>query len=431
MLLTIIIFIIILSILVFAHEFGHFWTARKFGVKVEEFGFGLPPRIFGIRKFNQDQIEKMAEKETVTTETTEEQITDSAIIIKEKITDRIQEVDKVVSKNKWEMVWGSKEAEPWSPTIYSLNWIPVGGFVKIRGESGEYRDRQDSFANKAIWKKLIILAAGVTMNVILCAVLLMIGFGLGLPAVVGEQTKGQIISQAKIQIVEVLAESPAQAAGIKAGDTILSADDNKFTGIEALRDYLNNKIGQKIKFNLKRGKNEIIKEVEVKKYGDNIGIGVGLAETAIVRYPWYLAIWQGIKMTYVWLIMIVVGFATIIRNLFVGAPVGVEVAGPVGIAALTGQMARMGFIYVLQFTALLSLNLAIINILPFPALDGGRILFLIIEKIRRKAVKQQLENLIHNLGFMLLMVLIIFITYRDVVKYGAKILGAMKGLVGL
>jgi regulator of sigma E protease len=116
--------------------------------------------------------------------------------------------------------------------------------------------------------------------------------------------------------------------------------------------------------------------------------------------------------------MIFVAFYNILHNLVVGQPVGVEVTGPVGIAVMTGQMARLGIIYILQFIALLSLNLAIINFLPFPALDGGRLLFLLIEKIRRKPINQQIENFVHNLGFILLMILMVFVTYRDVIKWG-------------
>jgi regulator of sigma E protease len=169
----------------------------------------------------------------------------------------------------------------------------------------------------------------------------------------------------------------------------------------------------------------------VERQKDYVGIGVGLVETATVRYPWYLAIWMGIKMTFIWIYAIIFAFISIFKNLIIGAPIGVELAGPVGIAVMTGQAAKMGFVYILQFTALLSINLAIINILPFPALDGGRILFLVIEKIRRKSVKQEWENLAHNIGFILLMILVLAVTYKDVVRYGGKILGALKNVIGV
>ena len=155
-----------------------------------------------------------------------------------------------------------------------------------------------------------------------------------------------------------------------------------------------------------------------------------MIETAIVRYPWYLAIYKGVIATFVWMGAIIIAFATVIKNLVLGVPTGVEVAGPVGIAVLTGQAAKMGIIYLLQFTALLSLNLAIINILPFPALDGGRLLFLILEKIRGRAVKQEWENLVHNLGFIILMGLVLLVTFGDVIKYGGGLFGTIKHLFG-
>lgn len=383
MLITLIVFILVLSVLVFVHEAGHFWTARKFGVKVDEFGFGLPPRIVGVRRIN----------------------------------------------GKFEVVGAKTITGPTDPTIYSLNWIPVGGFVKIKGENGEDADSEDSFGHKKIWQRCMVLVAGVVMNAVLCMALLAIGFGFGMPTVLSDGgSKGQIISEPKIQVVEVIEGSSAKDVGIKAGDIIANVDGQKFDTIDGLRNYLTSKKNVIVKVEIVRSGNTISKDVTVKQNQDTWGMGVGLMETGIVRYPWYLAIWQGIKMTYVWFITIVVGLAMIIKNLIMGTPVGVEVAGPVGIAALTGQAARMGIIYLLQFTALLSINLAIINILPFPALDGGRILFLIIEKIRGKAMKQRLENLIHNTGFLLLMLLIIFVTYRDLAHYGSKIVGTVKSL---
>ena len=386
MLLYIIAFLVVLSVLVFAHELGHFWTARKFGAKVEEFGFGLPPRIFGIRKID----------------------------------------------GKWQYVRGQAEIEETSPIVYSLNWIPVGGFVKIKGENGSDEQDQDSFAAKPIWQRAIMLAAGVVMNVILCIVLLSIGFGLGLPAVLDEEIDngGKIISNQTLQVLEVLPDLPAQDKGLQIGDTILEVDGQPFVAIGAVKEYFQNKAGQEVTLKLRRHGEEIEETLTVVEYQEVVGIGVALVETAIVKYPWYSAIWQGIKTTYLLTITITVALYNIIKNLIIGAPVGVEVAGPVGIAVLTGQMTKMGFIYLLQFTALLSLNLAIINILPFPALDGGRLLFLAIEKIRGKAIKPQWENLANNVGFILLMLLVLFFTIKDVSKYGQGIWGAISGLFG-
>lgn len=146
------------------------------------------------------------------------------------------------------------------------------------------------------------------------------------------------------------------------------------------------------------------------------GIGISIAETGIVRYPVFKAIVEGVKLTGLLLWAIIVGLVTVIGQLFAGQSVSAQVVGPVGIAALTGQMAELGFTYLMQFAALLSLHLAIINFLPIPALDGGRVLFLIIEKIKGSPVRQKTEAIIHNVGFLILIGLIILITFKDVIK---------------
>jgi len=135
-----------------------------------------------------------------------------------------------------------------------------------------------------------------------------------------------------------------------------------------------------------------------------------------VSYPFFSSIVEGLKLTGWMLKEIFVAFGGLISNLFSGESVGAEFAGPIGIANITGQAARLGFVYLLQFTALLSLNLAVINILPFPALDGGRILFLFVEKLKGKPVRRDVEAIAHNIGFILLIALVIFVTYKDIIK---------------
>lgn len=145
-------------------------------------------------------------------------------------------------------------------------------------------------------------------------------------------------------------------------------------------------------------------------------MGVEIYSSGTIRYPFFSALIEGAKTTYWMNVEIFKAFGKLIGSLFVGKSVADQFAGPVGIASITGQAARMGFTYLLQFIALLSLNLAVINILPFPALDGGRILFLIIERVKGKPVKREVENAIHNIGFFLLIALVIFITYKDIAK---------------
>lgn len=389
MLLTLLVFLIILSLLVFVHELGHFLTAIKFGVKAEEFGIGLPPRALGVQIF------------------------------------------KIMGQYKFKWLWGNKQINEDSPIVYSLNWLPIGGFVKIKGENGENPQEQDSFGNKTIGRRIIILAAGVLMNVLLAAVLLSIGYTIGLPSSVDENDRRAYVRDQQAQIVQVLPGLPAELSGLKPGDVILAADELPIRQTSQIKNYLSDKLGKNVNFKIKRGSEEIIKAVTIGDYQGNVGIGVALVDTGIVQYPWYWAIYEGFKMTFVWLFMILMAFATIIKNLLSGIPAGVEVAGPVGIAVLTSQATKLGFSYLLQFAALLSLNLAIINILPFPALDGGRILFLIFEKIRGKAIEQKWENLAHNIGFMLLMGLVALVTYKDIIKYGARIAGSFKRMIGL
>jgi len=372
--LTIIVFIAVLSILVFAHELGHFWTARRFGVKAEEFGFGFPPRLGGVYKNK---------------------------------------------AGKWKFVWGTKKVEDAIETVYSLNWLPLGGFVKIKGEQGDHKEENDSFASQAIWKRCIILTAGVVMNLVLAAVFLAVGFWLGLPQSLDSIDDRAQISEQNIQIMQVLSDSPAEIADLQLGDIVISINDEKFTTTEDVQNFVATKERQELTYEILRGEETLALNIipEYREDTGQAGIGVAIAETGLVSYPWYWAIWEGIKATVFMTWYIILAFFNLFKDLIIGQGAGIEVSGPVGIAVITGRFARLGFVYLLQFTALLSINLAIINYLPFPALDGGRVLFLIIEKIRGKAVPEKVEAIFHNLGFALLMILVLIVTFRDVIKF--------------
>ncbi|MFH1611997.1 MAG: site-2 protease family protein [bacterium] len=364
MILTIIIFVLILGLLILVHELGHFITAKRAGVKIEEFGFGYPPKIFGIKK---------------------------------------------------------------GETTYSLNLLPFGGFVRICGENGpevdkvQTKDEQRAFYNKPIGKRAKIIVAGVIMNVILAMVLLSFGYWLGLPAVV-EDVVANDLRDVKIQITQVAFETPAEEAEISIGDTI---KELQFSGevivpekIEDVQNFISSHLGEQIIVVIERGDEVLNKEIVPRMdYPENEGsIGVGLARTAIVSYSWYKAIYMGVINTINLLWLVAIMLAGIIWQLLMAGKVAAEIAGPVGIFNLTGQATQLGFIYVLQLTALLSINLAIINIIPFPALDGGRLLFLIIEKIKGSPVSRKIEGIIHTSGFIFLILLIIAITWRDVVR---------------
>jgi len=439
MLLTIITFLIVFSLLIFAHELGHFWFARKFGIRAEEFGFGFPPRIFGVQLLKGKKLVKMAEKEKVEIEISDYQTPDDREIIKETITNQKQEIDQLVSFKKWRFIRGSGDPEAGpseegieAGTIYSLNWIPLGGFVKIKGENGEDENEPDSFASRKIWQRATILSAGVGMNVILAAVLISLGLAIGFPQALDNIDSRARVSDKKIQITQIMPDSPAAKTGFMAGDTILTIDDKEFAVEEELQDFVDRETGKELAYKIKRGQEEItLKAIpEIREETGRGGIGIGIATTGLVKYPWYLAIEEGIRETVFLTWAIIVAFYELIKGLIMGRGVAIDVAGPIGIAALTGQVAQMGLIYILQFTALLSINLAIINFFPFPALDGGRVLFLIIEKIKGSPVKRELETAIHNIGFALLMLLVLVVTFRDVARFGDKFKMLWERIIG-
>lgn len=372
MLFTIIIFFLVLSVLVFAHELGHFWTARYFGIKPREFGFGMPPRIWGMYK------------------------------------------DK---EGKWKQVSGSKDVTDSSDTVYSVNWIPMGGFVNI-GEDDVNDTGPNSFAGKKIWQRAVILSAGVFMNLVLAAVFFIICLGVGMPQALDGISNKAHITDRQIEIMSVLPGSPAEKAEVKAGDVIMKINDQSFGNYNDLQSYVDKNVNKDLKYIVKRGGEEIAKTIkpEIIKESGKGGIGVAILETGIVRYPWYLAIWEGLKTTFLITWAILVAFYDLIKNLIIGNGINAELAGPIGIAAMTGQFARLGLVRLMQFVAMLSINLAILNFLPFPALDGGRVLFLLIEKIKGKPVKREIEGIIHTIGFALLMALVILVTYKDIAR---------------
>lgn len=363
---TIILFLLILGVIVFFHELGHFFMAKLYGVKVDEFGLGFPPKMFGIKK---------------------------------------------------------------GETKYTINWIPLGGFVKIEGEDGENKDDPRSFSSKSISERFQILSAGVTMNFFLAFVIFSAIFMLGFPQDI-TGVKLSAIKNARnieVKISEVKENSPAFAAGLMIGDTVRKADSASIESIEDLQNYTKENIGKTVALTIKRGKENFTKEIIPRKeYPDNEGpIGVTLAQTAVISYSPLAAIKQGYEYTVQLTMFIIFAFAGIIWSLVTTGKTVAEISGPVGIAAMTQQAAAMGFMTVLNFTAIISVNLAIINVLPFPALDGGRLLFLVVEKIKGSPINQEWEARANNVGFALLMLLMAVVTFRDIGKFGLweKIMG--------
>lgn len=422
--LTLVIFLAILAILVLSHEFGHFIVARRHGIKVEEFGFGFPPRVFGIQIVRGESLRKVAESEEIKIHAETDA---SGAVTKEFVTDEKKEVDVLLSFRRVRFIRGNRELDEkdWGyGTVYSLNWLlPLGGFVKIKGENGEAESASDSFMSKKAWQKITVLAAGVGANIIMAALLLSAGYVIGLPQAVDDLSDVSAVKDRRLEIVEVLAGKPAAEAGLKDGDVILQVDNLAAPRLTAMQDYVDTQRDKEVTVRVRRNSEILEKKIKPVLFSDTgkAGIGVALTEVGIVQYPWYAAIYHGFVSAFAYLKEIVVAFYLLIKGLFTGAGVAGAVTGPVGIAVLTGKVARLGMSYLLQFTAVLSLNLAIVNILPLPALDGGRILFILINKLTGRPVPMKYEQLAHTLGFMALLLLVAVVTVHD--------LGNFKGAI--
>lgn len=380
-------FIIVLGVLIFVHEFGHFVAARRSGMAVEEFGFGFPPRIVGIQRRN----------------------------------------------GRWHMVRRTSSVVDRQSTVYSLNWLPLGGFVRITGESGGDASDPQSFVGQPRWRRALVLAAGVAMNVVLAVVLFSTVYAVGARQSIDDLPASARIADRETTIVSVMDGTPAASAGFVVGDVITGMDGSDTGDADAVRAYVRAHDTTPIAVTVEReGVSETIL-VTPAQLPDSTqqGIGVHLVTTGIVAYPLPIAVWEGVQTTGFVMAEISRAMGSLVTGLLGDGKVSVDIAGPVGIAVLTGQVAQLGFIHLLQFTAVLSANLAFLNIFPFPALDGGRLLFLAIEAIRRRALSKRVEGAIHAVGFAVLMLLVLFVTYRDVVTFGGGILESLKGSIGL
>jgi regulator of sigma E protease len=347
MIITIVAFIGILAVLIITHELGHFATAKAFGIKVEEFGVGFPPRLIGIRK---------------------------------------------------------------GETLYSLNAIPLGGFTKMAGEEDPKVPR--SLASKGIGTRLIVLSAGSIMNALLPILLFSIAFMVPHDVVIEP-----------VLVKEVAPDSPAAAAGIEAGDTLLGINGKLANNFSEFQRYVQLNLGKEITI-LVEHSDSTTEEVQLiprwKPPEDEGAIGIerdiefAQSNRTIVRQS--EPFWKAIPMGASECIETFVLFKNEILKWIIGAT-SPQVTGPVGIAQLTGEVAKAGISPLLEFAGFISINLAIINILPLPALDGGRIVFVLLEWVRRgKRISPKTERLVHLIGFAMLMALIMVITQQDVMR---------------
>lgn len=347
---TLLLFLIIISILVFVHELGHFLIAKWKGIKVEEFGLGFPPRLLAIKR---------------------------------------------------------KE------TVYSVNALPIGGFVRLYGEDESVeKDRGRSFYHKGRLVRAGVTVAGVVMNFLLAVLVFSIlSWVSGVPVETG-----------KVKVLEVTPGSPAEKAGLGQNDAILGADGQEFTKTSEFTSFINSKKGQELELELEKegGAREIVRVVPRASPPPHEGaLGVLVSSAELVKPPLWqrpvVSLFQGTKEAVFWVGATATGLWGALSQAIRGtAPEGI--AGPVGIFQITGGIAASGFLATLSFLGILSVNLAVLNIVPFPALDGGRLLFIIVEAIFGRRVVPTFERYAHMAGMVILIALIILVTFRDITR---------------
>jgi regulator of sigma E protease len=343
--LIIILVIIGLSLLILGHEAGHFFVAKLFGLKVDEFGIGFPPRI---------------------------------------------------------------TAKKFGETEYSINWLPFGGFVRISGERGEFEvidpeggapaaDDARLFYNQPAWKKSLIVLAGVFMNFILGWLLIAAVFMIGVP-----QT---------LVISGTQAGSPAAAAGIQAGDVVKG-----YTDAQSFINYIDANKGQSVTVTVVRNDKDLSYTMtpRVNAPANQGAIGVALEEGGAARENFFKALWDGLQDAAIISWLTLQAFYELLKQIFVHASIPAGVVGPVGIFGIAEETGHIGLTYLLQFLGIISINLMIVNCIPFPALDGGRFLVVLFEKIKGSPLPYKVEAWINGVGFALLLLFMVVLTVRDI-----------------
>lgn len=360
---TALIFLIVLAVLIFVHELGHFLLARLNGIRVDEFKIGFGPRLFS---------------------------------------------------------WGKGE------TKYGLNLVPFGGYVKIHGENPDDDsisgpDRKRSFVHKKAWQQISVLAAGVVFNFLFAWIIYTAIFTAGVTASGQEFGKySNYYSNNRIMITSVSESSPAAKAGLQVGDTLLGVGDQKINNptIENIQESIGASGGAPLALTYEREgqTNRIMIEPAYGLFAERYAIGIAMSEVGDLQLPFHISIYEGGHYTLTMIRETFVGLYHFFGHIFRGQANFSEVAGPIGIAGIVGSAADLGFTYLLMVTAIISINLGVINFVPFPALDGGRILFVLIECVIRRPIAPKYANALNATGFLLLMILMVVITYKDIVK---------------
>ncbi len=278
-------------------------------------------------------------------------------------------------------------------TLYALRAIPIGGYCAMEGEDEESEDER-AFNNKKAWQKSLIVVAGAAMNFILCVVIL-----IGMCIYSGTPTT---------TVGELTADGPAKAAGLKVGDEIVRIDDRQVNEWTDITTFIG-EAEDEVKLEVVRDGQEITIVSDTVKEDDRKIIGIVPERDHGVL----LGIKNGVKSTGEMTVTMVDTF----RMLFAGDISMKELSGPVGIVYVVNDTAKMGILYLFYLTALISLNLAIVNMLPLPALDGGRLVMIIIRKITGKAITDEMEGKIHFIGIMLLLALMVYVTWNDIIRF--------------
>src|SRR4030042_1588314 len=369
MLLTIILALLVLSLLILVHELGHFLVAKRAGIGVEEFGFGYPPRMFA---------KKIGE------------------------------------------------------TVYSINWLLFGGFVRLLGEDLEESERlkkqERSFWNKSKRARTAVIIAGVLGNFLLAIVCFSAVYSLA-----GIPTKTN-----QVEVVGLMENSPATQAGLMEGDLVLGVNGIAVDNVNQFVDLVNQDKGKQIILKVDRKEHNPCLEKVLGGLGFSCeegklilfmtprenppegegALGVVISDLEMKKYPlWQMPFYgtkEGFKDAFAWTGLIAGGIGQMFSNLLTKGQVPQEIAGPIGILQLTSTVAKSGWLTILQFIGVLSINLAILNILPFPALDGGKLIFIAYEAIARRKPKPKIEQWVNLIGMALLMLLLVLVTINDV-----------------
>jgi regulator of sigma E protease len=353
-------FLIVLGLLIFVHEFGHFIVAKLNKLNVLEFGFGFPPR--AIKLFKKRETE------------------------------------------------------------YTLNWIPFGGFVKIQGENPleakELGDKKGSFATASRFVQAQILLAGVFFNMLFAWLLLSISFAGGFETVTSSESDlyNYSTGESSLVVLSVLPESPADVFGLEVGDTLLNINGKTDLTDVTLGDEINSSFGPVDITYAKEGK-EFSGELSPEQIEDRRVIGVTTGMKTEIKTPFFKSVGLGFVTTYNVFENTLVSLYDLVAGAFTKADSGgVEIAGPIGIAGLVSDAAAVSIMSVLVLTAVISVNLAIFNMIPFPALDGGKLLIVIIEAIRKKPLNEKFVAWLNGIGFVVLILLMLVVVVADVIR---------------